>query len=229
MFHIPENILELYDPERYFQQFMRIQQLDSVACGNKLTQYYDWKPLEPLTMAEAEWFIKYELGMVKYDLDDSNQQAVKEHASRHPGMDYVCSYTFPNIEVRNRLSSQKEIEFYAYAKKMSEQTNAVFEKKIAETGDPDGKIALSLQYNKKSQQGDQYTLVHIYCDKDGYFSDAEIYGMMPDVAKYSLFHILGKAPVPEEVFSNWPKYLQFLIDIGYVNDFVKELNITEKK
>ncbi|MBQ3120680.1 MAG: hypothetical protein IJC12_07375 [Peptococcaceae bacterium] len=167
--------------------------------------------------------------MAKYDLDDSDQQVVKEHASRHPGMDYVCSYTFPNIEVRNRLSSQKEIEFYAYAKKMSEQTNAVFEKKIAETGDPDGKIALSLQYNKKSQQGDQYTLVHIYCDKDGYFSDAEIYGMMPNVAKYSLFHILGKAPVPEEVFSNWPKYLQFLIDIGYVNDFVKELNITEKK
>ena len=149
MFHIPENILEIYDPERYFQQFMRIQQLDSVACGNKLTQYYDWKPLEPLTMAEAEWFMEYELGMVKYDLDDSDQQVVKEHSSRYPGMEYLCSYTFPSVEVRNRLSSQKEIDFYAYAKKMSEQTNAIFEKRIALTGDPDGKIALSLQYNKK--------------------------------------------------------------------------------
>ena len=46
MFHIPENILEIYEPSRYQQQFFRMQQMDSIALGNKLTQYYDWKPLK---------------------------------------------------------------------------------------------------------------------------------------------------------------------------------------
>lgn len=226
MFHIPENILQIYGPMEYLNQFIRLQQLDSIACGNKMTQYYDWKPLEPLTMAEAEWFIEHEIGMVKRELDESDKEVVEEHSSCHPGMKYVCSYTFPNVETRNRLAAKKELEFYDFAEKMATQTNAVFEQKIIETGDPDGKIALSLYYNKRSQHYDKYMLLHVYSDREGYFSDVEIHGMMPLVAECSLFHVLGKAPIPQEVFSLWPHYLQFLIDIGYVNDFVKDMEQT---
>ena len=74
----------------------------------------------------------------------------------------------------------------------------------------------------RARHMNQYGLMHVFCDKDGYFSDVAIYGSVPMSVKCSIYHVLGKAPIPDEVFI-WPYYLQFLIDIGYINDFVKEL------
>lgn len=64
--------------------------------------------------------------------------------------------------------------------------------------------------------------VNIYCDGDDYFSDIILHGTLPMIAECSLLHVLGKAPVPGVVFL-WEHYLQFLIDIGYINDFTNLL------
>ena len=66
-------------------------------------------------------------------------------------------------------------------------------------------------------------MLHLYCDSDGWFADIDVSIVLPLVVLLSLYHLMGRAPVSEDTFSHWPLYLQFLIDIGYVNDFVSEM------
>ena len=61
-------------------------------------------------------------------------------------------------------------------------------------------------------------LIHLYSADDLFFGAVDMQGMVPKIVRYSLFHLLGKAPIPEETYSEWYMYLQFLIDIGYVKE-----------
>jgi hypothetical protein len=60
--------------------------------------------------------------------------------------------------------------------------------------------------------------LNIYSSDGVYIDDFQSYGGIPKIVRYSLFHLLGKAPIPEETYSEWYMFLQFLIDIGYVKE-----------
>ena len=223
MFHIPENILELYEPVSFHKLFFRMQQVDSMALGNKLTQYYDWEPLDLLTMAEAEWFMENELGMVKVEPDEKEQQLIESRADRHLKMQYVCTYVYPDIKARNRLATQEEIEGFHSADKIMDNSIEMFTEKAMNNVN-NAKTWYDIAEDwKRRKERDKQIPIHLYCDEQGKFADIDYHPVMPKIAQYSLYHVLGWAPVPEETFSSWQYYLKFLVDIGYVNDFVKEL------
>lgn len=122
VFHIPENIVEIYEPMRHHKQISEIQvklfqQKHPFSFGDMLTQHYDWEPLPPFTVIEAEWFIENELGMVKAELDEMAENANQEYLSRCSGRKYVCTYRFPTIEARNRWALKGEIENFKFSEK----------------------------------------------------------------------------------------------------------------
>ena len=61
-----------------------------------------------------------------------------------------------------------------------------------------------------------YKLLHVLSEDGNYFYGMRSEGAVPRIIRFSLFHLLGKAPVPEETYSEWYLYLQFLMEIGYI-------------
>lgn len=60
---------------------------------------------------------------------------------------------------------------------------------------------------------ESHKLVHLYSVDGVTFNDVEFEGVVPLLIKFSVFHVLGKAPISDKTFSEWPIYLQFLMDI----------------
>ena len=222
MFHIPEQIARSFDPYKNWELFFNHLISSEDCANNRMTRYYDWEAQPPLTMAEAEWFIEHEIGMVKIELDDFSRKLLHDRLCRCPGMQYVCTYTYPTPDARDHLATEKEINKHILSEKLFVQHRKDCLKNIEKTGDPDGEWRAMIEEEDRAAYMNQYGLMHVLCDRDGYFSDADIHGPVPRAVKCSVYHVLGKAPIPDEVFL-WTAYLQFLIDIGYVNDFVKEL------
>lgn len=64
----------------------------------------------------------------------------------------------------------------------------------------------------------KYKLLDLYSSDEIHFGNFNAYGVLPIIVEYSLYYLLGKAPIPAEMCSRWSSYLQFLIDIGYVKE-----------
>ena len=222
MFHIPEQIARNFDSDKNWELFFNHLISSEDCMNNRMTRYYDWEAQPPLTMAEAEQFIEHEIGMVKIELDDFSRKLLQKRLCRCPGMQYVCTYTYPTLDALDCLATEKEIKNRILGEKLFVQSRKDCLKIIEKTGDPDGELQAMIEEEDRAAYMNQYGLMHVFCDRDGYFSDADIHGPVPMAVKCSVYHVLGKAPIPDEVFL-WTAYLQFLIDIGYVNDFVKEL------
>jgi len=222
MFHIPEQIARSFDPDKNWERFFK-HLISSEACmNNRMTRYYDWEPQPLISMAEAEQFIEHEIGMVKIELDDFSRELLQERLCRCPGMQYVCTYTYPTLDVRDRLATEKEIQNNILSEKWFAQHRKNCLKNIEKTGDPDGERQAMIDEEDRAAHMNRYGLMHVLCDREGYFSDADIHGPVPKAVQCSMYHVLGKAPIPDEVFV-WTWYLQFLIDIGYINDFVPNI------
>ena len=57
MFHIPENILEIYDPWKNYHLFTDMEQRRLPQYEKPITHYFIWEPLPPIPIEEAEQFI----------------------------------------------------------------------------------------------------------------------------------------------------------------------------
>ena len=228
MFHIPEDILDKYNPIKNYRLFTDMEQQRLPQYDKHITHYFDWKPLPPVTIEETEQFLKKELGMIKIEVDDTEQEFIESRRYLHEGMTYACTYVCPNIETRNKWASPKEKMDFAASQKAYDDAVKLMLDRAVETGDPNGLFKKYAAEWERRKLRDDYMMLNLYCDADGWFADIDVI-IEPMIVVCSLYHLMGRAPVPEDTFSHWTFYLQFLIDIGYVNDFVKELNITEKK
>jgi len=227
MFHIPGNILEIFDPWKNYRLFIDMEQRRLPQYDKPITHYFDWKPLPSITIVEAEQFFQEELGMVKVEIDDLEQEFIVSRQYLHEGMQYTCTYMCPNHEVRNKWATQKEKIDYVSTQKVCDDAVKLMLDRADETGDPDGLYKKYAAEWERRKQRDDALMLHLYCDSDGWFADIDVSIVLPLVVLLSLYHLMGRAPVSEDTFSHWPLYLQFLIDIGYVNDFVKEFTIVE--
>ena len=120
MFHIPENILEIFDPWKNYRLFIDMEQRRLPQYNKPITHYFDWKPLPPITIAEAEQFFQEELGMVRAEIDALDRDLIEKKQFHHKGMQYECSYMYADIGARNKWATQEEIEQYIAVEKTND-------------------------------------------------------------------------------------------------------------
>lgn len=201
-FELPTDIISVYKPKRNMKTFIKLQP--------NIIKYFDWKPHNQITLTEVQDILSAQFGMEKTEVDRYTREAIRSTMRQHPGMNYVCSYTFADIANLKKWMLDIEIENYEYM--VTLQSDTIQKMKAQKnTGSDD-----ILENKKHVYQIERHKLIHLYSRDGVNFDDIETRGMVPLVVKFTLFHLLGKAPIPEETYSEWPMYLQFLIDMGYV-------------
>lgn len=211
LLHLPSDIVQSYIPKKNEEFFSIIKE--------QVMKYYDWNPLDNSSLQAVRDFLTNEIGMVEIRLDDTQENILPFLQSRIPEkLKYECTYTFPDAFVRDRWALPEEKEMYATDEKYYKIFVHEVQKKIA-SGNADSEMwGLRLEREHKVQQITVHHLIHLYSADNFFFGAVDMQGMVPKIVRYSLFHLLGKAPIPEETYSEWYMYLQFLIDIGYVKE-----------
>jgi hypothetical protein len=209
-FQLSNDIVKYFDPHKKEQDCFK---------ETNIMYRYDWKPMESISLEELDLFLTNIVGMAKIEQSPYHIDIIKRNLlHEHSNLRYVCSYTFLDEVHRNQWALPTELDLYCilderYGKCLEQYHDEVFfNDDIREIWRTAGFCETWAPFV------DKYSLIDIYSLDDLYFDDFRSHGGLPKIVRYSLFHLLGKAPIPEETYSEWYMYLQFLIDIGYVKE-----------
>jgi len=208
---LPADIVQIYSPKKNQMLFSQ--------NAKEIIKKYDWVPCDSSTLQDVKYFLANKIGMTEVYLEAVRQDTLQIFQTFVPEkLKYECSYTFPDIHTRDKWALPEEKEMYALdIKYYAEFVNAA-QKKITDKS-VDVKLWRDrLEREHERQKITAHHLIHLYSADDLFFGAVDMQGMVPKIVRYSLFHLLGKAPIPEETYSEWYMYLQFLIDIGYVKE-----------
>ena len=205
MFTLPENIMEIYEPKR---NFLAIHNMEP-----HIKQRFDkWVPYPEITLEEAQQFIEQQFGMRKFQPKD-----IRTSYAIPANLQYVCSYEFDSVEDWKPWALENEIEAFELSTSFRRQWIEKRQKELAQQAVPDPVTQAGLQFDLDTYYEEVHTLLHLYTLDGVHFHEIYRAGSpFPKVIDFSLQHLLGKAPIPEEMYSNWPHYLQFLMDIAYI-------------
>lgn len=204
MFTLPKNIMKIYEPKR---NFLAIHGMEP-----HIKQRFDkWVPYPEITLEEAQQFIEQQFGMRKFVPKD-----IRTSYTIPANLQYVCSYEFGSVEDWKPWASEKEIEIFELSTSLRRQWIEKHQKELAQQTVPDPTIQAGLQFDLDTYHRETHKLLHLYTLDGVHFDEIYRAGPLPMVIDFSLHHLLGKAPIPEEMYSHWPYYLQFLMDIEYI-------------
>ena len=210
-FQLPLDMMKWFDPYKNESKYIKGKDKIQHKCA--------WEPLPPISFGEMELFLTDIAGMIKVEQSPYEVNIILQNQGRdHPGMQYVCSYTFPDEKTRDKWALPNEINMnhdmdLEYKAQLEKYPDELFLKANIET------IWRTMEFcDTRRFFVNKYKLLNVYSSDGVYFDDFQSYGGIPKIVRYSLFHLLGKAPIPEETYSEWYMYLQFLIDIGHVKE-----------
>jgi len=77
---------------------------------DKILHKCAWDPLPPISFGEMELFLTDIAGMIKVEQSPYEVNIILQNQGRdHPGMQYICSYTFPDEKTRDKWALPNEI------------------------------------------------------------------------------------------------------------------------
>ena len=196
--------METYQPKKNLDIFFEM--------GRDEKWLYQWEPIELISIREVQLLMSSYFGAEKVSENQIRQQQIEEFVLQKPDVQYECSYTFADSMNMEEWMSKEEKELV----KEMEDIHHEFIKNIVSKKNRNWEK--SLQDEEQRYYIDKHGLLHFYKDSNGIFVDLQIFGFVPKIVKFSLYHLLGKAPRSNETYSEWAMYLQFLIDIGYIKD-----------
>lgn len=211
LFTLPKDMMQLYDPKK------DIKNIRNLSAETK-QHFENWVPFPEVTLKEAELFLETQFKMQKVEVDKGKQQVIKEYLKyQHFRIQYVCSYQFAMFSDWEQWALKQEIEVYDMMKSFREKSIRTMQHQLESQKNTDvASLQYSLQLEKETDYVETHKLIHLYTEDGIHFNDMQDFGPIPIVVRFSLLHLLGRAPIPEEAYSYWPFYLQFLIDIQYV-------------
>ena len=204
------NMAQYYDPKKNYGKMINMDR-------EIMQRFHNWKPLPEISIKEAEAFLEGQFGMTKTELDEKAKTILLRNRLyyRLP-MQYMGSYQFPEIQLWQQWALENELELFDYLRSVRTGNQERLRRELATATGNAQKIQDELQTESEYFHTESHKLIHLYSIDGVTFDDAEFEGLVPLLIKFSVFHLLGKAPISDETFSEWPMYLQFLMDIHYI-------------
>lgn len=212
LFLLSENIVKTYQPRKNVQV---ISDLDaSLKCGLD-----SWKPYTEISIEVLDDILVKLFHMKKVVVTEDRRESLLANLENEGiTQQYMCSYEFESADDWQRWAMSDELELGKFlqelregniAKLKTEKKNEVRQTKIEE-------LECRLEQEYANYRMETYKLLHVLSEDGEYFHGMRSEGAIPRIIRFSLFHLSGKAPIPEETYSEWYLYLQFLMEIGYI-------------
>lgn len=212
MFLLSEDIVQKYRPRKDVHAISAMD--ESVKCRMDF-----WEPCEEITIEALDDILVRLFCMKKVIIAKETKESLSANLE-HEGItqQYICSYMFENTDAWKRWAMSDEIELSDFlqeiregniAKLENEKKNEINQAKIQE-------LEYRLEQECASYRVERYKLIHVLSEDGNHFHGMRSEGAIPRIIRFSLFHLSGKAPIPEETYSEWYLYLQFLMEIGYI-------------
>ena len=180
-----------------------------------------WQPIEEVNLNELDRILTETFCMEQYILPNKKIIALSEDlVYENVKHKYISTYTFKQEDDWRKWALPDELFLADYLDNIRKNNIAKYlkEKRTVKADETLSALNEMISQEEYNHWLEKHKLVHILSTDGVGFHDIRVEGDLPSIILYSLFHLLGKAPIPEETYSEWYMYLQFLIDIGYVKE-----------
>ena len=212
LFLLPEDIVKTYQPQK------NVHVLSAMDLETR-RKFDTWKPCAAITIEELDRILVRQFHMKKVIIGDGIKGALLANLKQEDiQQQYMCSYVFANADDWKRWAMADEVELGEFLQEIREGNIEKLENEIENETNPTKITELEYRLTQEhaNYQLETNKLLHVLSENGIHFHGMHSEGAIPRIIRFSLFHLSGKAPVPEETYSEWHLYLQFLIEIGYI-------------